>query len=216
MPPPNRNGSKPILYSLKQRFGNPLKKGIFTLTNSSRHSSYPTRVIENILEWDLPNGWHSENEENQYFIIDFKEGVVSINGYGLRPFLHDHVPLEWKIFVSNDNSQWIQVDHKTENLCDGYMDFRNSQYPDANFCMQYLEKFYDIDNIGYYHMIKMQQIGLSSGSQYQSTKGDSKAFYLGAFEIYGEIRVPLSKNTPKCDYWKLKLSYLVYTLFMSK
>ena len=217
MPPQKYNEYKPILYSLKQRFGNPLQKGIFALTNSSQNSYYDDRLIENILEWDSKSGWESANIEDQYFIIDFKENVVSINGYGLRPFFRDHVPLEWKIFGSNGNDQWVEVDHKTENPCNGSMGFRDASYPNAKFCMKFLEKYYSTDNPGYYHMIKIQQIGSNSGSQYQPLPPDSKAFYIYAFEIYGDFKIPInSMITPKFGCKWFKLSYLIYSLFMCK
>ena len=216
MPPPSYNGYKPLLYSLQQSFVNPIQKGIISLFNSSATiEAGVDRKIEYILDWDSTKGWESDNEENRYFIIDFKDNVVFIPSYGMRPYYSDHVPLEWKIYGSNDNQEWIEIDHKTGNLCEGYMEFREDRFPDAKFCMKYLEKFFDTDNPGYYHMIKVQQIGPNSGSLYESTKYAQSSFYLGAFEIYGEIMIPMTfMITPKCAFWRMKLTYLLFTLTM--
>ena len=40
------------------------------------------RTIEYILDWDSKKGWESDNGENRYFIIDFKDNVVYIPSYG--------------------------------------------------------------------------------------------------------------------------------------
>ena len=208
MPPPKYKGLNPILYSLKQRYGSPLEKGIFSLTNSSVYSS-TVRQIEYILNWDYTDGWQSANIENQSFVLDFKENYVLIKSYGLKPMYRDHVPTEWMILRSNDNKNWVPIDYRKENPCEGHMAFRDNNYPDALFCMNDISQYYDSQIPGYFHMIKMQQIGYNSAINYKSTENDCYFFYLGAFEIYGEIRnlMPCLR-TLTCHTNRLYLSLL--------
>ena len=130
----------------------------------------------------------------------------------------DHVPLNWIIEGSNDNINWSPIDEKSNvNICEGNMGHRDNSYPDALFCMNYTERFFNTKTPGYFRMIKVQQKGLNTGAQYESTQGSGTSFYLGAFEIFGEIRGPLQKKlTCKCQRNSLYYFSSIFIIFLLK
>ena len=215
MPLPKYKGYKPVLHSILSRFPDALTNELISIKCSSE---WVKNSCSNLFDWDSENGWSSLNQENQFFVLDFKENFVSIPFYGFRPFSQDHALKEWKISGSNDNKNWVPIDYQAENICEGNMDIRDSvNYPGVLFCMKYIEKFYQASTPGYFHMIKVQQIGKNTGEGQYNVDPSVSRFYLGAFEIYGEIRGKLQESlTLLCKTPKIYFNYLIITLFFIK
>ena len=99
------------------------------------------------------------------------KNYVYIHSYEIKTAMNDHNP-----------NEWLLIDHKIYDLCEGHMGNRagDSVYS----CIEYIPRYFEVANPGYFHFIKVMQIGVNSditGGSWQY------GFYLGAFEIYGTI-----------------------------
>ena len=179
---------KPVIQSLFEKYDNPISSGVIKITCSSSNSN---QNPENLLKWNSELGWASNKEEGQYFIIDFLSNYVSIPRYGMKTFYNDHAPIQWKILGSKDSVNWVEVDTRNENLCEGHMGKRSSS-DNYNVCLGINERIFDSKKKGVFRYIKVQQIGKNSASLSPSLSNNEflYMFYLNAFEVFGKIGKP--------------------------
>ena len=179
--------NRPIIQYLNKKYTNPVSKGIIKITNSSQGLALSP---ENLLNWTSNDSWVSSKSTNQSFIVDFMKNRVSIPKYGMRTYPNDHAPIKWKVFGSNNKDNWLEVDSREENLCEGHMGYVRDTDKEK-FCIGYNEKFFDSKTNGVFRYIKVQQIGENSQAFWSSDKDTFLyMFYLNAFEVIGEIYGP--------------------------
>ena len=202
---------KPVIQSLFEKYDNPISSGVIKITCSSSSSN---QNPENLLKWNSELGWTSNKEEGQFFIIDFLSNYVSIPRYGMKTFYNDHAPMEWKILGSKDSVNWVEVDTRNENLCEGHMGKRSSS-DNFNVCLGINERIFDSKKKGVFRYIKVQQIGKNSASLSPSLSNNEYLymFYLNAFEVFGEIgRLRYFFNTIAKNESSLHLFLLIMLL----
>ena len=208
--PSRYNGYRPIFKRLTAKYKDPLAKGIIKITNSSvSRAAGHNKYVNNLINWN-GDGWISANVKNPYFIVDFKNFFVSIPSYGLRSFLNDHTLINWTVYGSRsgENDDWTLIDQRSENICEGYIN-QTSKY-----CTKITENFYNTTSKDVYRYIKVQQKGYNSKILYSDTSNPwTLAFYLGAFEIFGDIYIPDS-NCKVSICIKPRLGPIYSVLFM--
>jgi hypothetical protein len=101
-----------ILHHLSSKCGgNVHTKGLVAITASTTHFGYPEPVT--IADFAKPSTWISHNSANSSVMFDFKELLVSIDGYSVKSGAHSHWLQAWEIEVSNDGNSWKTRDKRS-------------------------------------------------------------------------------------------------------
>ena len=176
------NGKPPIFSSISSFVHNDVVSANIFDVELSATTEFPKTII---LDWNNISELHWGQNINEFFIIDFKNYYVSLSVYGMRPYANDHSIQHWKILGSNNKSDWEQLDERDENICEGYMDVRDS---DAYLvCKQSVEKFFSMKQTKFYKYIKVEQSGPNTMYNFIPSDPYIYMFYLASFEVYGQI-----------------------------
>jgi hypothetical protein len=97
--------------------GNVHERGLVSITDSSHHSdSYSGRFAAN-LENALPY-FMSNDAQGQWLCYDFKDSRVLLTHYSIRTLAYgtgNHHLKSWVLEISNDGSNWTEVDRRVDN-----------------------------------------------------------------------------------------------------
>ena len=113
------NKSKPFngifSYLNKINNGNSHLKGILEI----KVSSLGVRCVykpEEVINSEFEGEWSSENINNSWFLINFKDKKVDVRGYSIKTYNGStngtHLK-SWKLEGSNDEETWIKLDEVT-------------------------------------------------------------------------------------------------------
>ena len=138
--------------------------GIINLTGSS---VYQNMIPKNILENNNSLYFESNNIENDYFLVEFKENKIMLNGYSINSSTNTGNTLKsWKILGSNDCSNWDELDDQNN-----FIEFKNKEISKYFQCKTQKIKFYKF--------IKVQFTA--------PTWNDTWYISLGQLELFGNI-----------------------------
>ena len=93
------------------------------------------------------------NEDNGYFIVEFKKTIVHIDSYMMKAKEGGVFPKKWSLFVSNDNSTWEAIHDNTEPLCkEGNID--TVPTGEKYICNNADEFTYSTNHTGFHYFVK--------------------------------------------------------------
>ena len=111
---------KGIIHYLSEKCGgNVHDKGIVEVTGENVYSSDPSYAYENVADLEVNSYFFSNTSGNASVCYNFKNMKIIPTGYAIRSFysggVNDNNWKSWVIEVSNDGSNWTQIDSKTNN-----------------------------------------------------------------------------------------------------
>jgi hypothetical protein len=95
--------------------GNVHTKGSVAITASFANGS----CAETIADFGQPSGWYSNATSGAWFMFEFNELSVSIDGYSLNSGTTGYYLRTWELEVSNDKSSWVKIDGRATNELNG-------------------------------------------------------------------------------------------------
>ena len=210
--PPNSSvdGYFPIIYSITQKYDDPISKGFIKIDASSTIED--RGKPENLLNWDSSSYWVSNKSQNQYFTIEFNS-FYFIDGYAFRTIGNEHTLQHWEIQGSVNGFQWLKIDKRDENICEGNFGKRTSN---ATVCMVSLTKYFKVSDQGIFRFIRMMQIGRNTETD-EDHKADNfgYTFYLRSFELYGKFFRSNFRITCKNFFPRICFSLLWIELYLT-
>ena len=146
---------------------------------------YAPNYSDNLLKWG--EEFYSRisprldlNENNGYFIINFKKTIVHINSYKMKS-LKDHLfPKKWNLFVSNDNKTWEPISSIVVPLC---QEKNIYQVPNDNkyYCSESDEFTFITNHTGFHYFVKFVML---ENSYYANNRWDDD-IVLSGFSLLG-------------------------------
>ena len=146
------------------------------------------------------------NENNGYFIIQFKKTIVHIKSYKMRSMKQETFPKSWNLFVSNDNSTWEPISYINEPLCKN--DYIYTVENDCkDFCRESNDNTYSTNHTGFHYFVKFVML---ENSYYQYNNEWQDRINLNGFELLGVITHDhYIYNSCKNKRYQLNLMFLV-------
>lgn len=162
-----------IHFLNKKSGGNIHDNGTVEVWSNSIHLNDMKYHPKNLFDFKKDNFFASDDTRFASICIDFKDRLIQPRSYKMKTCKggENSAHLKnWVFEVSNDNSNWIQIDrHENDDKLRGSM-------------LAPLFKI-DIENGGFYRYIRIRQTGES-----WYTKKTGNYFILREFEIYGKLK----------------------------
>jgi hypothetical protein len=158
-----------ISFLTKTKNGNPHDKGII-FAEGTPYDGQACHQPRNALDLETDSYFHSQNAENQWMSVDFKEMRVAVTHYILRsngngtggPHLRS-----WVVEGSENKVDWVELDCRKD---DGGLNGANK------VCS------FEVQSVVESRFIRIRSTGPNwHGSNY---------VYFNAFEVYGSLRIP--------------------------
>ena len=76
---------------------------------SSLSCNSSSNHCKNLLD-NTSNYFQSNNQSNEYLLIDFKDKKINLKGYSIKSYTYNpnsHNFKSWKVFGSNDQNNWF-------------------------------------------------------------------------------------------------------------
>jgi hypothetical protein len=126
----------------------------------------------------------SSDEDNGYFIVQFKKMIVHIDSYKMKSREDYLFPKKWSLYVSNDNLTWKSISENDDPLCkeDNIYAVPND-YKD--YCSKSEEFTYSTNHSGFHYFVKFVMRENSYHSSNNNRWQDCLAFR--GFELIGSF-----------------------------
>jgi hypothetical protein len=165
-------GSNPISgiisHLTRQCGGNVCDKGVVGITTSGNIDD--TTLGKYAAEFtDDPKYWHSIGAENQWLCYDFKNMRIRPTHYSIRSRPDNsawvHAPRNWFVEVSNDGSNWTQIDeHQNDGSLAGVNVTRTFTVSEPDYC----------------RYVRIRHTGMTSSTY--------RYVVINAFELFGLLK----------------------------
>jgi hypothetical protein len=96
---------------LTRKYGGNVHRGRFVTVTASSVQANPKRSTHDVVDLDLDTCFQAEPVPNQWLRWDFRKRRLFLSDYTVR----SHELKNWRLEVSIDGEEWIQVDHQGNN-----------------------------------------------------------------------------------------------------